>query len=282
MRKKRSEEKVTAPRKMSAKFMAFENEPSTSNPFRDSDNANGERIEMNTHRYPNYQSSGEQQLQFGIEDVATTEASSASPYGVVDENADEDDMTDDMVEKESRKNVGYRKFIANNCEQFKSIFGGEFSLQFTASVVVHFIWIYFFIFLLLRNEQGLILLLGSGIHIVWGIYRVFNLYHGKDKQMHSMASRCIIWSWYLGAIAGSIVAGYALQSIRKQIIYVRREFTSFVCFALLKNSYFTFLFRCSWSPLHVWPWALSWWCWPMTNTTSLCFCRVSAVAFVTA
>lgn len=119
--------------------MAFENEPSTSNPFRDSDNANGERIEMNTHRYPNYQSGGEQQLQFGIEDVATTEASSASPYGVVDENADEDDMTDDMVEKESRKNVGYRKFIANNCEQFKSIFGGEFSLQFTASVVVHFI-----------------------------------------------------------------------------------------------------------------------------------------------
>lgn len=71
------------------------------------------------------------------------------------------------------------------------------------------------------ESAGLVLLLGSGIHIVWGIYRVLNLYEKREAtEMHSMASRCIIWSWYTGAIAGSIGAAFALQRIRKNLIYV--------------------------------------------------------------
>lgn len=42
----------------------------------------------------------------------------------------------------------------------------------------------------------------------------------KADEMHSMTTRCIIWSWYLGAIVGSICAGFALQKIRKGRIYV--------------------------------------------------------------
>lgn len=65
---------------------------------------------------------------------------------------------------------------------------------------------------------------GSGIHIVWGIYRVFNLYAKREaSEMHSMTSRCIIWSWYVGAIIGSICAGFALQKIRKNRIYVSKN-----------------------------------------------------------
>lgn len=103
---------------MSAKFVAFENEASTSRQANyyanDYDEGQDERIEMNVNQYPNYQS----QTNHG--DVT---ALGASPYGVVDDE-EENDLTDDLQEKE-RKNVGYRKFIYNNSEQFKPIIGGK-------------------------------------------------------------------------------------------------------------------------------------------------------------
>lgn len=58
-------------------------------------------------------------------------------------------------------------------------------------------------------------------HCRWGIYHVFNLYENREAtEMRSMTSRVIIWSWYIGAIIGTICAGFALQKIRKNRIYV--------------------------------------------------------------
>lgn len=110
---------------MSAKFMAFENEASTSQQAHyyanDYDEGQDERIEMNVNQYPNYQSHEPYQANNHHSDVS---AFGASPYGVVDEEEEENDLTDDLQEKE-QKNVGYRKFMHNNAEQFKPIVGGE-------------------------------------------------------------------------------------------------------------------------------------------------------------
>lgn len=93
--------------------MAFEGVASTSGATSMNDgyqNDANERIEMNSTQYPNYQSN-----QNG--DATPIEP---SPYGAVDEN---NDLDEDLEEK-SAKSVGYRKFIYQNSEQFKSICGG--------------------------------------------------------------------------------------------------------------------------------------------------------------
>lgn len=101
---------------MSGGFVSFQNEPGTSSQFY-SDDENTERLEMNAHQYPNY-NSGDQSVQHD-----TAMGINQGSYGMVGD--EEDDMTDDCIEKEQRKNVGYRKFILNNSEQFKSILGGN-------------------------------------------------------------------------------------------------------------------------------------------------------------
>lgn len=208
---------------MSAKFMAFENEASTSQQAHyyanDYDEGHDERIEMNVNQYPSYQSHEPYQANNHHSDVS---AFGASPYGVVDEEEEENDLTDDLQEKE-QKNVGYRKFIHNNAEQFKPIVGGE---NFSNVLLCLCVCVFVVFIKLAIHFAGLILLLGSGIHIVWGIYHVFNLYEKRETtEMHSMKSRCIIWSWYCGAIIGSICAGFALQRIRKNRIYVSKTNT---------------------------------------------------------
>lgn len=104
--------------RMSAKFEAFENEPGTSRDFY-VDDSSAERLEMNTRQYPNYHS-GERPHQG---DHETSADPNQGPYGTVE--VEEDDLSDEFLEKYERKNVGYRKFILNNSEQFKSILGGE-------------------------------------------------------------------------------------------------------------------------------------------------------------
>ncbi|XP_055296518.1 uncharacterized protein LOC129565552, partial [Sitodiplosis mosellana] len=159
---------------MASKFMAFEGVASTSSASMENHgNAEDERIEMNSSQYPNYQSGQSPGIQ-----------AEPSPYGAVDE---EDDLNDNFEEK-FEKNMGYRKFIFNNCEQFKCIFG------------------------------GLLLLAGSGIHVVWGIFRVFYLYNCEEKN--SFHFHFVIWSWYIGAIIGSGLAGYAIAKIRKGHLYI--------------------------------------------------------------
>lgn len=95
--------------KMASKFMAFEGVASTSIDDIERNHDDGERIEMNTTQYPNYQSNANHDQSF-----------EPSPYGAVDE---EDDLNENFEEK-CDKSVGYRKFIYNNSEQFKSICGG--------------------------------------------------------------------------------------------------------------------------------------------------------------
>lgn len=99
---------------MASKFMAFENVASTSaegvNTQVTYDDEN-ERIEMNVNQYPSYQS-------YQSNHTAPVEP---SPYGAVD--GEEDDLNESFEEK-TDNNVGYRKFIYNNSEQFKSICGG--------------------------------------------------------------------------------------------------------------------------------------------------------------
>lgn len=98
--------------------MAFENVASTSSAsmYRDE---GAERIEMNTNQYPNYHSN---QIYGGEADTAE----SSNTYGVAGtELGAEDDLNDNLDEKIDN-DVGYRKFIYNNSEQFKSICGGEF------------------------------------------------------------------------------------------------------------------------------------------------------------
>lgn len=103
---------------MSAKFEAFENEPGSSRDFY-IDDVSAERIEMNTRQYPNYQS-GERPHQG---DHETSTDPNQGPFGTAE--AEEDDLSDEFLERDDRKNVGYRRFIMNNSEQFKSILGGE-------------------------------------------------------------------------------------------------------------------------------------------------------------
>lgn len=88
--------------------MAFEGVASPSSYGNDEDGGN-ERIEMNTTQYTNYQSNGNQEQYI-----------ESGPYGAVDH---ESDLNNDLEEKCDR-NVGYRKFVYNNSEQLKSIFGG--------------------------------------------------------------------------------------------------------------------------------------------------------------
>lgn len=98
---------------MASKFMAFENVASTSSASMDQDEA-GERIEMNSSQYPNYQTN--HQMHDGAESTNT--------YGGGDGSA-ETGEEDDNFKEETEKDVGYRKFIYNNSEQFKCICGGE-------------------------------------------------------------------------------------------------------------------------------------------------------------
>lgn len=100
---------------MASKFMAFENVASTSSASLDQDGV-GERIEMNSNQYPNYQSNN--QMDDGVDSSNTYGGGGA-------EAAEEDDLNENFEEK-TEKDVGYRKFIYNNSEQFKSICGGEF------------------------------------------------------------------------------------------------------------------------------------------------------------
>lgn len=61
--------------------------------------------------------------------------------------------------------------------------------------------------------------MGSGVHIVWGIFRVFYIYNCDEEN--SFFLRVVIWSWYVGAILGSTTAGYAVAKFRKGHLYVR-------------------------------------------------------------
>lgn len=81
---------------------------------------------------------------------------------------------------------------------------------------------FFFLVNLLLHFSGLILLLCSGVHIVWGIYHVFNkrLAQEPNHDSYSMITRIVVWSWYVGAIGGNIFAAFAIQKLRKSIIYV--------------------------------------------------------------
>lgn len=90
--------------------MAFENVASTSSASIDNyEDGEHERIEMNATQYPNYQSNQNHET-----------ANDPNPYGAVDAD---DDLNENFEEKLD-ENVGYRKFIYNNSEQFKSICGG--------------------------------------------------------------------------------------------------------------------------------------------------------------
>lgn len=93
---------------MASKFMAFEGVASTSTMDTEGYTEN-ERIEMNASQYPNYQSNQTHGL-----------SAEPNPNGAVDE---EDDLNENFEEK-CDQNVGYRKFIYNNSEQFKSVCGG--------------------------------------------------------------------------------------------------------------------------------------------------------------
>lgn len=100
---------------MASKFMAFENVASTSSMDQD---GVGERIEMSTSQYPNYQSNHE------MHDGAAPDGNTYGGRGAP-ETAEEDDLNENFEEK-TEKDVGYRKFLFSNSEQFKSICGGEF------------------------------------------------------------------------------------------------------------------------------------------------------------
>lgn len=60
--------------------------------------------------------------------------------------------------------------------------------------------------------------MASGIHIVWGIFRVFSSYNCKKQRNFYVCF--VIWSWYFGAIGGSCFAGYATARLRKGNLYV--------------------------------------------------------------
>lgn len=100
---------------MASKFMAFASIASTSSASIDNEDSeherDGEHIEMNSTQYPNYQSNHNHET-----------TNDPNPYGAVDP----DDDLDENFEEKSDENVGYRKFIYNNSEQFKSICGGWF------------------------------------------------------------------------------------------------------------------------------------------------------------
>lgn len=97
---------------MASKFMAFESVASTSSASMEHDvHDDNERIEMNTNQYPNYQSNQQH----------NTNETESNPYGAVD---GEDDLNETIDDEKLDTDVGYRKFLYNNSEQFKSICGG--------------------------------------------------------------------------------------------------------------------------------------------------------------
>lgn len=191
--------------------MAFEGVASTSTGSMGNQGyTENERIEMNASQYPNYQSNENHGM-----------SAEPNPYGAVDE---EDDLNENFEEK-CDQNVGYRKFIYNNSEQFKSVCGGKCSDFAVVSCVVKYfnsslgnIQNVLDYLLLCLTIPGLLLLMGSGIHIVWGIFRIFHLYNCDESNSWYLCF--VIWSWYIGAIIGSCCAGYMVAKIRKGHLYV--------------------------------------------------------------
>lgn len=82
--------------------------------------------------------------------------------------------------------------------------------------------------------------MGCGIHIVWGIFRVFNWHRCSTDKDSSIYLRFVIWSWYIGAMVGSFVAGFIVTKLRKRQIYVR---------VFLNFRYFHSLFGFLWASI---------------------------------
>lgn len=67
---------------------------------------------------------------------------------------------------------------------------------------------------------GIILLLISGLHIGWGIWRTILARNMPQFDVKTDMSILIISSWYVGAILGSIASAILLYRIKKKFIYV--------------------------------------------------------------
>lgn len=70
--------------------------------------------------------------------------------------------------------------------------------------------------------------MGSGIHIVWGVYRIFYLYQCQEKK--TFYFRLVIWSWYIGAILGNCCAGFVIPKFRKGHLYVSKKKMKLICY----------------------------------------------------
>lgn len=71
-----------------------------------------------------------------------------------------------------------------------------------------------------RIFSGVILLLISGLHIGWGIWRTILAKNMPHLNVSLEFSVLILSSWYIGAIAGSIVSAALLTRVKKKTIYV--------------------------------------------------------------
>lgn len=68
---------------------------------------------------------------------------------------------------------------------------------------------------------GLLLLIISGLHIGWGIWR-FNYYGDWSYQLHQRLFVGILSSWYIGAIIGCIIGAIGVNYWKTKISYVSK------------------------------------------------------------
>lgn len=99
---------------MNAKFMAFENVPSTSNASMDQDEAVKNTVEMKSNQYLDYK----YQSNRVHDGAATSTELSNIVYGAVGVETEEGDVN---LKEKTKKDVRLRKFIYKNGKQFKSI-----------------------------------------------------------------------------------------------------------------------------------------------------------------
>lgn len=85
------------------------------------------------------------------------------------------------------------------------------SVRYCVYLLHHLIGCYCFGFV-----EGLIVLLGSGVHTVWAFWEIYSGTGWFERQVI-----ILVGSWYIATIIGSIIAAILIPIWSKKRIYVR-------------------------------------------------------------
>lgn len=72
----------------------------------------------------------------------------------------------------------------------------------------------------ISSFPGISLLIASGLHIGWGIWRAVVFFEPWSLYLSLGMSQFVLMSWYVFAVVGSVVGAILVTKMRKKLIYV--------------------------------------------------------------